>query len=102
MEGRCQKIVFSLKPFEHRSKGPRQFGGSIRSISKRRKGTSLDIVDLDVLASNAAGSLVLRVTILVELEAAVAIVVGAKGIGLVDLGVIGEFTVCLAVLGISK
>lgn len=66
-------------------------------VSKRGQGTSLDIVDLDVLASGAAGTLIFRVAILVELKAAVAVVVGAKSVGLVDLGVVGKFTVCLAV-----
>jgi len=67
-------------------------------IRIRARRTSLDIVDLNLLASGT-GALVIRVTILVELEAAVAVVVGAEGIGLVDLGVVREFTVCLAVFG---
>ena len=61
------------------------------------RGGYLDIVDLDLLGGGAA--LLVRVAVLVELEAAVAILVGAEGVGLVDLGGVGELAVRLAVRG---
>lgn len=55
----------------------------------------LDIVDDDLLAASTL-ALALAVAVLVELETAVAVFVGAEGVCLVDLGVVGEFAVCFA------
>jgi len=63
---------------------------------------SLDVVDLDFLAAGGASSLVLAVAILVELEATVAVLVGAKGIGLVDLRGVGKLAVGFALGGLAN
>lgn len=55
----------------------------------------LDVVDRDLLGGASIGTLglALAITVVVELEAAVAVVVGAKGICLVDLGCVGQLAV---------
>ena len=55
----------------------------------------LNVIDRNLLGAGGAGSLVLAVAILVELETAVAVLVGTEGVGLVDLGRVGEFAICL-------
>jgi hypothetical protein len=57
---------------------------------------SLDVVDGNLLAGGVATGLVFAVTVLVELEAAVAVLAGAEGVGLVDLGRVGQLAVRLA------
>lgn len=64
--------------------------------------TRLDVVDINGLATGLGALLVLGVTVLVELEAAVAILVGAEGVGLVDLGGVGKLAVGLPVDGESR
>ncbi len=61
--------------------------------ARRRAG--LDVVDGNLLGAAAADALVLAVAVLVELETAVAVLAGAEGVGLVDLGVVGQLTVGL-------
>lgn len=59
-------------------------------------GSSLNIVDINLLAtSSATGSVVaaVGVAVLVELEGAVAVLGAAKGVGLVDLGRLGQLAV---------
>lgn len=56
----------------------------------------LDIVDINVLAAGGTTSRVVgavRVAVVVELEGAVAVLGAAKGVGLVDLGGLGELAV---------
>ena len=53
----------------------------------------LNVVDRNLLAAGGAVGLVLSVTVLVELEAAIAVLVAAEGVGLVDLGCVGELAV---------
>jgi hypothetical protein len=53
----------------------------------------LNVVDRNLLAAGGAVGLVLGVAVLVELEAAVAVLVAAEGVGLVDLGCVGELAV---------
>ena len=55
---------------------------------------NLNVVDGNLLATDG-NALFLAVTVLVELEAAVAVFVGAEGVGLVDLGVVGQLAVGL-------
>lgn len=55
---------------------------------------NLNVVDGNLLGAGS-DALVLAVTVLVELEAAVAILVGAESVGLVDLGVVGQLAVGL-------
>jgi hypothetical protein len=62
----------------------------------------LDVIDGNILATGRAGSLILAVAVLVELEAAVAVLAGAEGVGLVDLGGVGELAVGLPVGGVSN
>ena len=73
----------------------KQEKGSRRPHDSRR----LNVVNLDLLAAGASGTaLLLRafaVAILVELEAVVAIALGAAKIRLVDLGGLGKLTVGL-------
>ena len=57
----------------------------------------LDIVNLDILAATRAASVAVTIAVFVELETAVAILVCAKGIRLVDLGRIWELAVGLPV-----
>lgn len=59
--------------------------------------TRLDVIDINGLAAGVGAILVLGVTVLVELEAAVAVLVGAESIGLVDLGGVGKLAVGLPV-----
>lgn len=61
--------------------------------------TRLDVVDVNGLATGLGALLVLGVTVIVELEAAVAVLVGAEGVGLVDLGGVGKLAVGLPVDG---
>lgn len=56
----------------------------------------LDVVDGNLLAGVVATGLVLAVAVLIELEAAVAVLAGAEGVGLVDLGRVGQLAVRLA------
>lgn len=60
----------------------------------------LDIVDVDFLAARSSLAIALRVAVLVELEAAVALVVGTIGICFVDLGALGELAVGLEGTGL--
>lgn len=53
----------------------------------------LDIVDVHRLAVDSVLAAALRVAVLVELEAAVAILGASEGVGLVDLGRLGELAV---------
>jgi hypothetical protein len=62
----------------------------------------LDIVNLDILAATRATSIAVAVAVFVELETAVAILVGPEGICLVDLGSIGKLAVCLPVCGVRS
>jgi hypothetical protein len=59
----------------------------------RRRTRPLNVVDRNLLAGGGAVGLVLGVAVLVELEAAVAVLVAAEGVGLVDLGRVGELAV---------
>lgn len=61
----------------------------------------LDIIDRNLLAGVATG-IAVAVTVLVELEAAVAVLVAAEGVGLVDLGCVGELAVGFPVEGVSR
>ncbi len=54
----------------------------------------LNVVNGNLLATGG-NALLLAVAVLVELEAAVAVFVGAEGVGLVDLGVVGQLAVGL-------
>lgn len=56
----------------------------------------LNVVDGDLLAAGVATGVAVAVAVLVELEAAVAVLARAKGVGLVDLGGVGELAVGLA------
>lgn len=57
-------------------------------------GSCLDVVNVDLLATSTTRLLAaVRVTILVKLESAVAILAAAKGVGLVDLGRLGQLAV---------
>ena len=60
-----------------------------------------DIVDLDILGADTTGLLLaLRVPVLIELEVAVAVALGAVRVGLVDLGVLGQLAVGLERAGL--
>jgi len=67
-----------------------------------RNARRLDVVNLDILATTRATSIAVAVAIFVELETAVAILVGPEGVGLVDLGSIGKLAVCLPVSGVRS
>lgn len=61
----------------------------------------LDVVDFDFLAAGVAALVVARVGVVVaELEVALAILVGAVGIGLVDLGGLGQLAIGLERTGL--
>jgi len=62
----------------------------------REKDKVLNVINLDILAGATRCALFFRVAVLIELEAAVAILAGAEGVGLVDLGCIWEFAVRFA------
>lgn len=65
-------------------------------------GGCLNIVDRDLLASaTSALAFALAVTVLVELEAAVAVLVGAEGVRLVDLGRVWQLAVGFPEMGVS-
>ena len=66
-----------------------------------RGGWCLDVVDIDLLGTGALLAAALRVTVLVELEGAVAVLTAAKGVGLVDLGVFGQLAVRLDCEGVG-
>lgn len=54
----------------------------------------LDVVNVDLLAASTTRLLAaVRVTILVKLKGAVAVLTAAKGVGLVDLGCLGQLAV---------
>lgn len=55
----------------------------------------LNIVDIDILAVLACLVLGAAVAVLVELEANTLVALVAVGVGLVDLGIFGEFAVGL-------
>lgn len=57
--------------------------------------TSLNVVDVDLLAGGASLLTALRVTVFVELESAVAVLAATVGVGLVDLGGFGKLSVGL-------
>ena len=60
-----------------------------------------DIIDLNILGAHAARLLLaLRVAVLVELEVAVAVALGAVGVSLVDLGILGQLAVGLEGAGL--
>lgn len=61
---------------------------------------ALDVVDVDILAAGSALAVGLGVAVLVELEAAVALVAGAVRVGLVDLGALGQLAVGLEGAGL--
>ena len=61
--------------------------------------TLLDVVNLNVLGATGTAGVAVAVAVLVELEATVAILVGAEGVGLVDLGGVGKLAVGLPVVG---
>lgn len=54
---------------------------------------SLDVVNVDFLATGASLVATIRVTVLVELEGAIAVLLAAEGVGFVDLGCLGELAV---------
>lgn len=60
----------------------------------------LDVVDVDLLAAGTALVAAVRVAVLVELEAAVAVLATAEVVRLVDLGGLGELSVCLERAGL--
>lgn len=61
---------------------------------------SLDVVDVHLLAAGAALIAAVRVAVLVELEAAVAVLAAAEVVRLVDLGGLGELAVGLERAGL--
>lgn len=54
---------------------------------------SLNVVNVDLLATGGGVVAALRVTVLVELEGAVAVLLAAERVGLVDLGRLGKLAV---------
>jgi hypothetical protein len=73
----------------------------VRDDIGARGSGSLDVVDGNLLAGGGALALLLAIAVLVELEAAVAVFVGAEGIRLVDLGRVGQFAVGFPTWGVS-
>ncbi|KAL2275438.1 hypothetical protein FJTKL_02053 [Diaporthe vaccinii] len=63
-------------------------------------GVSLDVVDVHLLAAGTALVAAFRVTVLVELETAVAVLAAAEVVRLVDLGGLGELAVGLERAGL--
>lgn len=53
----------------------------------------LNVVNIDLLAAGSSIITTLRVTVLVELESAVAVLLATESICLVDLGCLGELAV---------
>lgn len=58
--------------------------------------STLDVIDLDLLAASATDGLVVAIAVLVELEATVAILIGSESIRLVDLGSVRELAIGFA------
>lgn len=63
-------------------------------------GGSLDVVNVHLLAAGTALVTAVRVAVLVELEATVAVLATAEVVRLVDLGGLGELSVCLERAGL--
>lgn len=89
---------FSYPYFPHRkSSSSSSSSPPVQGVKEReRDKRCLDIVDINLLATGSTtGSVVaaLRVAVLVELEGAVAVFGAAKGVGLVDLGGLGQLAV---------
>lgn len=72
-------------------------GGRARAIPafQNPRVNRLDVVDVDLLAAGTTLLAALRVTVLVELEAAVAVLIASERVGLVDLGGLGQLAVGL-------
>lgn len=99
------RAVTVKAPAKVSKKKQRLWPRDVEKASPRRKGkkmivespnlaTDLDVVDVDLLAAGAS-LVALGVTVLVELEGAVAVLAAAEGVRLVDLGVLGELSVGL-------
>jgi hypothetical protein len=97
-EGLREKTVFCASPSPNpedrdakRGKGapPHRIGWAETNC------ITLDVVNLDVLATCGTTGVAIAITVLIELEAAVAVLVRAEGVGLVDLGCVGKLAVGL-------
>lgn len=66
-------------------------------LTKRDNSPRLDVVNLDFLAAAGAPGVAVTIAVFIELEAAVPVLVGAKGVRLIDLGRIRQLTICLSV-----